>query len=258
MLSALRRDFHAQGSPDRAQSSQGYFKTGPGQYGEGDKVLGLTVPQVRAFLPRTNELTERDILSLLHSKWHEERLLALLTLVRRFEKASKDATTQERLYNLYLANTRWINNWDLVDTSAPQIVGGWLLHRDRSPLNQLVVSPSLWERRIAVLATLTFIRAGQFDDTLVLVHRLLADKHDLMHKACGWMLRETGKKDESVLTAFLYTHMAHMPRTMLRYAIEKLTAEQRARYLGRQSHCHSSNPSPPTSHGLSRHPRHRS
>ena len=258
MLATLRRDFRAQGSPDRAQSSLGYFKTGPGQYGEGDKFLGLTVPQTRAFLPRTDELTERNILSFLHSEWHEERLLALLALVRRFEKASKDDATRERLYNLYLANTRWINNWDLVDTSSPQIVGGWLLHRDRSLLNQLVVSPSLWERRIAVLATLAFIRAGQFEDTLSLVHQLLTDKHDLMHKACGWMLRETGKKDEAVLTAFLDTHMAHMPRTMLRYAIEKLTAEQRAGYVGRQSRLPPSNHLPPTNHGLSRHPRHRS
>ena len=129
-----------------------------------------------------------------------------------------------------------------MDTSAPQIVGGWLLHRDRSLLNQLVVSPSLWERRIAVLATLTFIRAGHFDDTLGLVHQLLTDRHDLMHKACGWMLREAGQKDEAVLTAFLDTHMAHMPRTMLRYAIERLTAEQRARYLGRPSHLPPSNP----------------
>ncbi|MDB6072374.1 MAG: alkylation repair protein, partial [Verrucomicrobiaceae bacterium] len=190
-----------------------------------------------AFLPRTDGLSEMDVLALLHSEWHEERLLALLALVRRFEKAKKDAVIQERIFALYLANTRWINNWDLVDTSASQIVGGWLLNRDRSVLAKLVVSPSLWERRIAVLATFTFIRAGQFEDTTMLVRQLLTDKHDLMHKACGWMLREMGKRDEGVLTTFLDSHSSLMPRTMLRYAIEKLTTEQRTRYLSRSPTC---------------------
>ncbi len=235
MLPTLRQDLRAASDPERAKGTMAFFKTGPGQYGEGDKFLGLTVPQTRSFLPRTDGLSEKDVLTLLHSEWHEERLLALLALVRRFEKAKKDAATQERLFDLYLTNTRWINNWDLVDTSAPQIVGGWLLNRDRSVLAQLVVSPSLWERRIAVLATFTFIRAGQFEDTTRLVRQLLTDKHDLMHKACGWMLREMGKRDEAVLTTFLEAHASLMPRTMLRYAIERLTTEQRTRYLTRTS-----------------------
>ena len=230
MLSELRRDLHAQANPVQAKLLQGFFKTGPGQYGEGDKFLGLKVPQTRAFLQRTDALSEKDILSLLHSEWHEERLLALLTLVLRFEKAKED-TVREKVFNLYVANTRWINNWDLVDTSAPQIVGGWLIHRDRSLLAKFVVSPSLWERRIAVLATFNFIRAHEFEPTVNLVRQLLVDKHDLMHKACGWMLREVGKRNESALTHFLDQHAPQMPRTMLRYAIEKLTPAKRQQFM---------------------------
>ncbi|MDB6139327.1 MAG: alkylation repair protein [Verrucomicrobiaceae bacterium] len=235
MLPTLRQDLRAQANPERAKGTLSFFKTGPGQYGEGDKFLGLTVPQTRAFVTRTDALTEQDILALLQSEWHEERLLALFALVRRFEKARKDDATQERLFDLYLTNTRWINNWDLVDTSAPQIVGGWLLNHDRSILVQLVVSPLLWERRIAVLATLTFIRARQFDDTLRLCRALLKDKHDLMQKSCGWMLREVGKKDEAVLTTFLDLEVLKMPRTMLRYAVERLAPEQRTRYLAQRA-----------------------
>lgn len=231
MLTSFRHDFQALGNAERAVGSQRFFKTGEGQYGAGDRFLGISVPQTRTFLPRTDALSEKDLVTLLRSEWHEERLVALLALVRRFEKAKKDASTQERLFDLYLANTRWINNWDLVDTSAPQIIGGWLLHRDRSLLAKLAASPQLWERRIAILATLTFIRAKQFDDTLNLVRILITDKHDLMHKACGWMLRETGKKDEAVLTGFLDKHAREMPRTMLRYAIERLTVEQRQHYM---------------------------
>ena len=231
MLAALRRDLRAEVSPERALASQHYFKTGPGQYGEGDKFLGLTVPQTRAFLPRTDALAETDIVTLLHSDWHEERLLALLALVRRFGKAKRDEPARQRIVTLYLGSTRWINNWDLVDTSAPHILGGWLLDRDRSLLGRLARSSSLWERRIAVLATLAFIRAGQFNDTLSLCRQLLSDRHDLMHKACGWMLREVGNRDESALTGFLASHAAKMPRTMLRYAIEKLSPAQRQHYM---------------------------
>ena len=231
MLSELRRDLHAQANPAQAKVLQGFFKTGHGQYGEGDKFLGLKVPQTRSFLPLTDALSEKEVLSLLHSEWHEERLLALLALVRRFEKAKQDDVRQE-VFDVYIANTRWINNWDLVDTSAPQIVGGWLINRDRSLLAKFVVSPSLWERRIAVLATFTFIRAHEFEPTLNLVRRLLGDKHDLMHKACGWMLREVGKRDESVLTRFLDQYANQVPRTMLRYAIEKLSPSQRHHYMG--------------------------
>lgn len=228
----FRRQFRAEGKPEVAAIMQGFFKTGPGQYGEGDRFLGLKVPQTRAFLPATDGLKEADVLALLHSEWHEERLLAVLTLVRRFEKARKDEATQQHLVELYLANTRWINNWDLVDSSAPQILGTWLLTRDRAILRRLAGSSSLWEQRIAVLATQAFIRAGQFEDTLALCEQFLTHKHDLMHKACGWMLREAGKRNQNVLLSFLDSHAARMPRTMLRYAIEKLDTAERQRYMG--------------------------
>lgn len=230
---AFRQHFRALGSPERAAGAARFFKTGPGEYGEGDQFLGITVPQVRSILPQTDALSEAEILELLHSHWHEERLLALLMLVRRFEKARKNEAGREAIVRLYLANTRWINNWDLVDTSAPQILGGWLLKRDRSILRTLAGSKSLWEQRIAVLATLTFIRVGDFADTLALCAHFLPHPHDLMHKACGWMLREAGKRDAQVLRGFLDTHAAQMPRTMLRYAIEKLPEPERRMYLAR-------------------------
>lgn len=233
IFAPFRKHFRAQGAPEAAAIAQSFFKTGPGQYGEGDKFLGLKVPQTRAFLPQTDAFSEAEVLTLLRSEWHEERLLALLILVRRFEKAKKDEATQEGLVRLYLANTQWINNWDLVDTSAPQILGAWLLTRDRSILGTLAASRSLWEQRIAVLATLAFIRAGQFDDTVSLCERFLSHPHDLMHKACGWMLREAGKRKVSVLRSFLDQHATGMPRTMLRYAIEKLDETERQHYMQR-------------------------
>ena len=230
-LAQLRQQLHAQASAERAAGALRFFKTGPGEYGEGDQFLGLSVPQVRAMLPQTSELTESDVLELLRSKWHEKRLLALLILVRRFEKARQDEALRAKIVKLYLSNTKWINNWDLVDTSAPQIVGGWLLTRDRAVLNRLAKSRSLWEQRIAVLATLTFIRKGQFSDALRLCEHFLTHEHDLMHKACGWMLREAGKRDVEVLLLFLVEHARRMPRTMLRYAIEKLPEAVRRKYL---------------------------
>jgi 3-methyladenine DNA glycosylase AlkD len=230
-LTSFRQKLHAQANAERATGSLRFFKTGPGQYGEGDAFLGLSVPQIRASLPQTDSLSETDVLSLLHSKWHEERLLALLIWVRRFQRARKDEATQSHIVQLYLANTRWINNWDLVDTSAPYILGTWLLTRDRSILQQLAASSSLWEQRISVLATQAFIRAGDFTDTLQLCAHFLSHKHDLMHKACGWMLREVGKRDAAALRSFLDQHAARMARTMLRYAIEKLPEAERRHYL---------------------------
>jgi 3-methyladenine DNA glycosylase AlkD len=232
-LSQLRLQIRAKACPERAIVSQGFFKTGPGQYGEGDQFLGLTVPQIRAFAVTTDALPEADVLTLLHSEWHEERLLALLVLVRRFEKARKDEKLRAHIVDLYLKNTRWINNWDLVDTSAPQILGTWLLTHDRSVLTRLASSKNLWEQRISVLATQAFIRAGDFNDTLRLCEHFLSHPHDLMHKACGWMLREAGKREPTVLRAFLDRHSALMPRTMLRYAIEKLSETERRRYLAK-------------------------
>lgn len=230
-LENLRQRLHAEASPARAAGARRFFKTGPGEYGEGDEFLGLTVPQLRAVLPQTEALTEAETLTLLRSPWHEERLLALLVWVRRFTRARKDEAARARMVTLYLENTRWINNWDLVDTSAPPILGGWLLTREREVLNRLAESPDLWEQRIAVLATLTFIRSGEFDDTLRLCVRFLTHEHDLMHKACGWMLREVGKREVAVLRAFLNEHAGRMPRTMLRYAIEKLPPAERGHFL---------------------------
>lgn len=232
-LATLRKELRTQASAERAIVSQRFFKTGPGEYGEGDQFLGLSVPQTRALVPQTDALSEGDVLALLHSEWHEERLLALYILIRRFIKARKDEPTQQHLVELYLANTRWINNWDLVDTSAPHLLGTWLLKRDRSVLDRLAASPSLWEQRIAVLTTQTFIRANDFADTLRLCERFLPHQHDLMHKACGWMLREIGNRDETVLRTFLDQHTPQMPRTMLRYAIEKLPEKDRKGYLSR-------------------------
>ncbi len=232
-LAALRKELRHQASAERAAGSQRFFKTGPGEYGEGDQFLGLSVPQTRALVPQTDALSEDDVLTLLHSEWHEERLIALFILIRRFGKARKNEPAQQHLIELYLANTRWINNWDLVDTSAPHLLGAWLLKRDRSVLDRLAASASLWEQRISVLTTQAFIRAGDFADTLRLCERFLPHPHDLMHKACGWMLREVGNRDERMLRSFLDQHVANMPRTMLRYSIEKLPETDRKGYLAR-------------------------
>lgn len=230
-LPDLRQKLRQDATPSQAAIARRFFKTGPGEYGEGDRFLGLKVPQLRAELPHTDALSEADVLDLLHSEWHEERLLALLVLGRRFSRAKQDPATQQHLVNLYLAHTKWINNWDLVDSSAPQILGAWLLRRDRAVLDKLAASTSLWEQRIAILATQAFIRAGDFTDTLRLSALFLTHPHDLMHKACGWMLREVGKRDVKPLLAFLDQHTTKMPRTLLRYAIEKLPEETRQAYL---------------------------
>lgn len=231
MTPAIRAKLHSLADPVRAAGALRFFKTGPGEYGDGDRFLGVPVPLVRSLVRDSDGLSERDVLSLLHSEWHDERLLALLVLVRRFERRADE---RERIAKLYVANTRWINNWDLVDTSAPQIIGGWLLGRDRALLGKLAASTDLWEQRIAVLATFAFIRAGEFGDTLGLCERFLTHRHDLMHKACGWMLREVGKRDIFALRTFLDNHATRMPRTMLRYAIEKLAPGERQDYLGRR------------------------
>jgi 3-methyladenine DNA glycosylase AlkD len=234
-LAELHQKLHQTATASQAAIARRFFKTGPGEYGEGDRFLGVKVPQLRAELPHTDALSEADVLNLLHSEWHEERLLALLVLGRRFSRAKKDATAQQRIVTLYLANTQWINNWDLVDSSAPHILGAWLLRRDRTVLDTLATSTSLWEQRIAILATQTFIRSGDFADTLRLSALFLSHPHDLMHKACGWMLREVGNRDVKPLLTFLDTHASKMPRTMLRYAIEKLPEKTRQAYLAMKS-----------------------
>jgi len=220
--------------PAQAAALQRFFKTGPGEYAEGDRFRGLKTPQVRGVVKRASGLPLAEIARLVESPWHEDRTTGLLVVVRRFEHATEPAVRRE-LYDFYLAAAKAgrINNWDLVDITAPQIAGGWLRERPERArtLDRLAGSGLLWERRIAVLATLHFIRCGEYGDTLRLAAALLGDPHDLMHKAVGWMLREVGKRDRAALDGFLATHAARMPRTMLRYAIEKHTPAERARWL---------------------------
>ena len=217
----------------RAQDAsflQRFFKTGPGEYGAGDLFLGVRVPAIRQVARRSDGLSLAQVSVLLGSRLHEERLLALLIMVRRFERG--DAVIRERVFRLYLRRLRFINNWDLVDLSAPNIVGAWLLERPRRLLLELARSRVLWHRRVAVLATLTFIRRDQFQDTLRLCRQLLPDNQDLIHKACGWMLREVGKRNRCALKKFLQAQAGGMPRTMLRYAIERLPGAERQFWLG--------------------------
>ncbi len=209
-----------------------FFKTGPGQYGEGDQFIGVTVPDTRRVVRTFKGISLGEVYQLLQSPVHEDRLAALLLLVELFQRG--DEAVRRDIYELYTNNPEHINNWDLVDTSAPQIVGGYLLDKGRDPLYDLAKSENLWLRRISILATFTFIRNDDFDDTLKISDILLDDQHDLIHKATGWMLREVGKRDEQVLTDWLDTRYSKMPRTMLRYAIERLTPDQRAHYLGKK------------------------
>ena len=217
------------GCPTQAAILARFFKTGPGQYGEGDRFIGVKVPVARKVAKEFKGLPLAEVECLLHSEIHEERLLALVILIGQFEKG--DDAARKRIYDLYLANTKHINNWDLVDLSAPQIVGGYLENRGRKPLNRLAKSASIWERRISILATHWFIRHGDFADTLRIAEKLLTDGEDLIHKAAGWMLREVGKRDLVVLEEFLSANCRAMPRTMLRYAIERFPVEKRQAYL---------------------------
>ena len=226
---AIRQKLHAHARPASVVILQRFFKTGPGQYGEGDRFIGVKVPGVRAVCRECRGASLPEIRSLLRSPVHEERLLALLMLIDAY-KAGDDAV-RRRIYDFYLAHTAFINNWDLVDASAAQIVGAWLHERSRAPLTKLARSRSLWERRIAIIATFDFIRRGEFDETLRVSDLLLHDEHDLIHKAVGWLLREVGKRDGAVERAFLRTRYKTMPRTMLRYAIERFPAAERKRYL---------------------------
>jgi 3-methyladenine DNA glycosylase AlkD len=230
MLTELRKDVKAAADPERAELLQRYFKTGPGEYGEGDMFLGLTVPISRSIARKYKDLPFRDIKSLLQSKYHEERLIALLILVHNFEGGYEDA--KEKIYDFYLENADYINNWDLVDLSAHKIVGGYLAtKKDRSILEKLAKSKNVWERRIAAISTFNFIRDDDFEYSLKIAHILLGDSSDLIHKAVGWMLREIGKRSPETEERFLKKHYKEMPRTMLRYAIEKFPEEKRKTYL---------------------------
>jgi 3-methyladenine DNA glycosylase AlkD len=214
---------------ERAKNSQWFFKTGPGEYGEGDRFLGITVPDLRKLAKEYQAIPLTEVTQLLHSPIHEERLLALLILVRAFAKG--DDSLKEKIYHLYLKNTRYINNWDLVDLSALYIVGAFLKGKSKKTLYALAKSKDMWERRIAIIATFYFIKDGEFTAAMKIAHMLLSDKEDLIHKAVGWMLREVGKRHLATEELFLKEHYKKMPRTMLRYAIEKFPEAKRQRYL---------------------------
>jgi 3-methyladenine DNA glycosylase AlkD len=229
----IERRLRALRDPVVATHHLRFFKCGPGQYGEGDAFLGIMVPMLRKLSRELTPIAAAEAFELLQSKWHEARILALMILVRKYERG--DEATRDEIYLGYLRNTSRINNWDLVDVSAHAIVGAHLRERDRAPLYALAKSNSLWERRIAIISTQYFIRHNDFDDTLRIAEILLDDKHDLIHKATGWMLREVGKRDQPALERFLRKHAGRMPRTMLRYAIERFPEELRKRYMRKDS-----------------------
>ena len=226
---ALSRKLRSRAKPESVAILQRFFKTGPGQYGEGDRFIGVALPVIRSLGREFRGMAIEELQKLLRSPVHEERTLALVMLVDAFKAG--DDRARRRIYDLYLSNTRFINNWDLVDCSAGQIVGGWLRGRSTAPLTRLAKSKSLWERRIAMIATFDGIRRGEFDDTFRIATLLLRDDHDLIHKAVGWLLREVGKRDGAAERAFLADRYKTMPRTMLRYAIERFPEVERRRYL---------------------------
>lgn len=223
-------------SEEKAAVLRRFFKTGKGEYGEGDEFIGVTVPQNRAIARENIDTPDSDIARLLDSPVHEHRLCGLLIHVEQFRRARRSPARRREIVDFYLSHARRINNWDLVDLSAPKIIGEWLLENpDPALLDRLSFSDSIWEQRIAIVATLTLIRACRFADTIRLAERYLTHPHPLMHKATGWMLREIGKKDLAVLTAFLDRHAARMPRTALRYAIEMFTPDRRLYYMKKKS-----------------------
>ncbi|MBS3075689.1 DNA alkylation repair protein [Candidatus Pacearchaeota archaeon] len=224
-------------NPSKAKDLQRFFKTGKGHYGEGDVFLGIIVPEQRKIAVEFKDISLEEIENLLNSEIHEKRLIALLILIEQLKKAGKekDEKLKEEIFKLYLkkAHENKVNNWDLVDLSAPRIVGNYLLDKKRDILYELTKG-NLWEKRISVISTFAFIKNSEFNDSLKIAEILLNDKHDLMHKAVGWMLREIGKKDIRVLEEFLKKHYKNMPRTMLRYAIEKFDEKKRKMYLKRE------------------------
>ena len=232
ILEAIKIDLKKAGNAKRAQHSLSFFKTGPGEYGEGDKFLGVTMPAIRVVVRKYwDNISVAQVSKLLSSIWHEERMAGLLILIEKFGRAT--APEKAKIYHLYLKNIKGsINNWDLVDLTAPRIVGMYLIDKSRLPLYKLAVSKNLWERRVAILSTFCYIYSSDGSDALKISALLLKDRHDLIHKAVGWMLREVGKRcDTRKLEDFLAKHAPEMPRTMLRYAIEKLPLARRKYWL---------------------------
>ncbi len=229
MLSTIQKELNGLENKEKSKTLSKFFKTGKGEYGEGDIFLGINVPLQRKLAKKYNQLPLSEIKVLLSSPVHEHRLTSLLILIEQYNKAS--LLKKDEIVKFYLENLKYINNWDLVDLSAPLILGSYLLNKEKARLYQLVKSSNLWERRIAIISTYTFIKNRQFEDTLNLANLLLEDKEDLIHKAVGWMLREVGKRDQQVEEKFLKENYKKMPRTMLRYAIEKFKEEKRKVYL---------------------------
>jgi 3-methyladenine DNA glycosylase AlkD len=228
-IPGFKKDLKKKASSQRAKNLQRFFKTGPGEYSEGDVFLGVVVPDIREITKKYSGLKLEDTVKLLHSKFHEERLAALFIMVNKFRNGEKKE--KEIIYKTYLENTKYINNWDLVDLSAVKIVGEYLLDKPKTVLYKLAGSKNLWERRIAVIATFNFIKNNKFEGSLKIAEILLKDKCDLIHKAVGWMLREIGKRDLKIEEDFLCKYYKILPRTMLRYAIEKFPEKKRKKYL---------------------------
>jgi len=229
MLQELDKELEKYADGEKSEHYQRFFKTGKGQYGEGDIFLGLIVPETRKLANKFKDLEMKDIEQLIISPIHEKRLISLLILIEKFKKA--DEQEKQKIFDFYIKNAKKVNNWDLVDLSAPNISGNFLLDKDRSILYELAKSENLWEKRISIISTFSFIRNNELQDTIKISEMLLEDKHDLIHKAVGWMLREIGKRNEEVLVEFLSKHYKNMPRTMLRYSIEKFDEQRRQAYL---------------------------
>lgn len=229
MIEKLKKELHNSADATRAEIHQRFFKTGKGEYGEGDVFLGIRVPVQREIAKKYSGMSLIKIQELLDSKIHEHRLIGLIILTNKYKKAHEEE--RANIFNFYLRNAKRINNWDLVDLSAPNIVGDFLVDKNKKILYEFVCSENLWERRIAIISCFTFIRNKNFEDALAISELLLNDKHDLIHKAIGWMLREIGKRDLEVLENFLKQHYETLPRTTLRYAIEKFEEEKRKKWL---------------------------
>lgn len=230
-LASLQEDLRAVALPEKAAFFPRFFKTGPGEYGEGDRFLGVKVPEQRKIAKRYQRLPLDQVALLLDSPFHEERLTALFILIHQFQKGSEKE--QKRIFDLYLEKRARVNNWDLVDSSAHHILGAWLEGRNRDLLDRWARQGTLWERRMAIIATFHYLRQNEFADSLRIAEILLEDDHDLIHKAVGWTLREIGKRDLEVEKAFLEAHGSRMPRTALRYAIERFPKAERKAYLNR-------------------------
>ena len=229
VLAKIKKDLKKKSNREKAAVLQRFFKTGPGEYAEGDVFLGIKMPDTRQIAGKYSDVPLDDIKKLLKARVHEERMTALLIMVSKFKKGNEKE--RKELYRVYLDNTENINNWDLVDATAEHVVGAYLEDKEKKPLYRLVGSSSMWERRISVLSTFRYIKKHSFDDALRISEILIDDKEDLIHKAVGWMLREIGKRDIKKEKAFLERKYKNMPRTMLRYAIEKFPEKERQAYL---------------------------